>query len=86
MAETNDLGTIELSGYNTIILPGGTYREWGSSDIQKIKNRIQEGGTIIARKRGVFWECVPVSIIKTRMSPRCKILFYKDENQPRNYC
>lgn len=55
LTETGSLSTIELSKYNTIILPGGAYREWNNSDIQKLKNWAQDGGTVIACQSAAAW-------------------------------
>ncbi len=46
---------MELSEYNTIILPGGSYREWNTADVQKIKNWVQSGGTLIAMQSAALW-------------------------------
>ena len=55
LTETGSLSSIELSKYNTIILPGGTYREWNNSDVQKLKNWAQSGGTVIALQSAAGW-------------------------------
>jgi len=55
LAETASLGTIELSKYNTIILPGGTFSEWSNTDVQKLKAWAQVGGTIIATESAASW-------------------------------
>jgi hypothetical protein len=55
LTETGNLSSIELSKYNTIILPGGAYREWSNNDVQKLKNWAQEGGTLIAMQSAAAW-------------------------------
>ena len=55
LTETGNLSSIELSKYNTIILPGGAYREWNNSDVQKLKNWAQDGGTVIALQSAAAW-------------------------------
>ncbi|HSH20924.1 MAG TPA: hypothetical protein VLA03_10750, partial [Draconibacterium sp.] len=55
LVETNSLNSVELSKYNTIILPSGSYQEWNSNDVQKIKNWTQEGGILIACQRAAAW-------------------------------
>ncbi|HSO85924.1 MAG TPA: M14 family zinc carboxypeptidase [Draconibacterium sp.] len=55
LVETTSLGSIELSKYNTIILPGSTFREWNSTDVQKLKTWAQEGGIIIANESAASW-------------------------------
>jgi hypothetical protein len=55
LTETSRLSSMELSEYNTIILPGGSYREWNTADVQKIKNWVQSGGTLIAMQSAASW-------------------------------
>lgn len=55
IAETSNLGSIDISKYNTIILPGGAYREWSNTDIQKIKSWTQDGGILIAIQNAAEW-------------------------------
>jgi hypothetical protein len=55
LTETGSITSIDLSKYNTIILPSGSYREWNSSDVQKLKNWAQEGGTLIAMQSAASW-------------------------------
>jgi hypothetical protein len=55
LAETNDLNSIDLSRYNTVILPGGRYNEFSENDIRKIKTWTQDGGTLIAVKSASAW-------------------------------
>jgi len=55
LTETGSLSSIELSKYNTIVLPGGNYREWNNSDVQKLKSWAQDGGTVIAMQSAADW-------------------------------
>lgn len=55
IAETNSLNSIDISKYNTIILPSGAYREWTNNEIQKIKSWTQDGGTLIASQNAAEW-------------------------------
>ena len=55
MAETNRLNSINLSKYNTIILPGGSYREWNKSNSEKLKSWAMQGGNLIAYKSAALW-------------------------------
>ena len=55
MVETNRLNSINLTKYNTIILPGGSYREWSKSDVEKLKLWAKQGGNIIAYKSATSW-------------------------------
>ena len=49
------LNSIDISKYNTIIIPSGTYREWTNPEIQKIKSWNQDGGTLIANQTAAEW-------------------------------
>lgn len=55
IAETEDLNSINLSEYNTIILPGGSYNEWGKPETDNLKRWVQQGGTLIACKSASNW-------------------------------
>ena len=55
LVDTEDLNTINLSKYNTVILPAGTYREWSKSEVDKIKSWVQQGGILIACKNAASW-------------------------------
>lgn len=54
-ASCDRIGFIDLNRYNNIILPGGTYREWGEKDIQKLQRWVENGGNLIACKEAVKW-------------------------------
>ncbi|HRX13175.1 MAG TPA: hypothetical protein P5210_16035, partial [Draconibacterium sp.] len=55
IAETEDLNSINLSEYNTIILPGGSYNEWGKPETDNLRRWVQQGGTLIACKSASNW-------------------------------
>ncbi|MBK6283019.1 MAG: hypothetical protein IPF54_10480 [Draconibacterium sp.] len=55
LADTEDLSSINLSEYNTIILPGGSYSEWGKQETDNLKRWVQQGGTLIACKSAAAW-------------------------------
>ena len=55
MVETNRLNSIDLTKYNTIILPGGSYREWSKTHVEKLKSWATQGGNIIAYKSATSW-------------------------------
>jgi len=55
MAESNSLNSINLNRYNTIILPGGSYRNLDNNEISKLKQWTQNGGVLIAYKSAASW-------------------------------
>ncbi|MCD6346479.1 MAG: hypothetical protein J7L96_03565 [Bacteroidales bacterium] len=53
MVTLGDVGrfnSLDLSRYNTLIMPGGSYSEIDSRGTEKLKNWIREGGKVIALK------------------------------------
>ncbi len=55
LADTKDFSSINLSKYNTIILPGGSYSKWGKPETDNLKRWVQQGGTLIACKSAAGW-------------------------------
>lgn len=55
IAETKSLGSMNLAKYNSVILPGGSYREWDKNDVEKLKLWATQGGNIIAYKSATSW-------------------------------
>lgn len=54
LAETSHLRTINLNKYNTIILTG-SFREWGKTEIQKLRDWTTQGGNLVAYKGATVW-------------------------------
>jgi hypothetical protein len=54
LSETSGLRNLNLSKYNTIILTGA-FREWGKSEVQKLKTWTEQGGNLIAYKGATVW-------------------------------
>jgi hypothetical protein len=54
-APTNRLGSIGLDRYGEIILPGGSFKEWGEKEVLKLKTWAENGGTLIACKDAADW-------------------------------
>jgi hypothetical protein len=55
LAESDNLGSIDLNRYNTLILPAGSYREINNAATEKIKRWTEEGGTLITIKNAASW-------------------------------
>lgn len=55
LAESSNVGRMNLNRYNTIILPGGSFGELNENEIQKIKDWTKNGGTLIAYKSAAGW-------------------------------
>ncbi len=55
LTETNRLRSMNLDRYNTIILPGGSYSEWGKAEADKLREWTQQGGTLIVCKNAASW-------------------------------
>ena len=52
---TRRLGSVDLSRYNRLILPGGAYKEWDQDEIDKLKRWVKNGGTLIAIRDASTW-------------------------------
>lgn len=55
LTETDQMRSINLNRYNTIILPGGSYSEWGKTEAGKLREWVQQGGTLIVYKNATSW-------------------------------
>lgn len=55
LTPTDRLASIHLARYNTLILPAGSYLEWGETEVQKVKTWIEEGGRLIALGSAGKW-------------------------------
>ena len=55
ITEAFNLGPVDLTRYNTIILPGGSYPELTKTVTDKIKRWTENGGTLIAVKEAAVW-------------------------------
>jgi hypothetical protein len=53
--QTDRLNSVDLSRYNNIILPGGSYKEWDEEEVEKLRIWIKNGGTLIAVKDASVW-------------------------------
>lgn len=52
---TSQFAQLHINDYNTLILPSGNYGMLGESGVSKIKNWVQQGGTLILMKYAVNW-------------------------------
>lgn len=57
----------ELEKYNTIVLPGGSYASWDKPTVDKIKDWVSNGGTLITLQGASAW-AVNQGIAKERLS------------------
>ncbi|MCI5080763.1 MAG: zinc carboxypeptidase [Saprospiraceae bacterium] len=55
MAETEDVGRIDLSRYNTLIMVDGSYRGISKGGVNDLKDWVRNGGTLVAVKRAARW-------------------------------
>lgn len=55
LAESDNLGSIDLNRYNTLILPAGSYREISNSAAENIERWTEAGGTLITIKNAALW-------------------------------
>lgn len=52
---TDNVGRIDWSRYNTLILPSGSYSSLGESNINRIKQWVRDGGTLITLRNATSW-------------------------------
>ncbi len=52
---TNNVGRIDWSKYNTLILPSGNYSSLGKNTLDRIKQWVREGGTVITIRNATSW-------------------------------
>jgi hypothetical protein len=55
LSTTENLGSIKLETYSTVILPGGSYREWGEEEVSALRQWAQKGGVLIAFGQATSW-------------------------------
>ena len=49
------LGRVDLSRYNTLIMVNGNYNDLSEADIEKLKQWLQNGGTLILQRSAINW-------------------------------
>ncbi|HSR53592.1 MAG TPA: M14 family zinc carboxypeptidase [Acidobacteriota bacterium] len=54
-ADISDFGRLPLEDYDTLIAVSGSYSQLDESDIERIKNWMTEGNTLIALRQAVPW-------------------------------
>ncbi len=81
IAETARLKQINLTPYNIIMMPDGSYTSIGTSGIEKIKVWVKNGGSIIAWKRALNWlkdnQLADIEFIKPE-TDSTKMIAYSD--------
>jgi hypothetical protein len=55
MADITSLNRVDLSKYTTVVMVGGSYNAFGKSEEDKIKNWVQNGGTLITMTEAIRW-------------------------------
>jgi len=55
MIETGNIARSDLSKYNVIVMVSGSYGNISSGGVEKIKDRVRQGATLIAMKNAVQW-------------------------------
>ena len=55
LSGTERLGSIDLDVYTTVILPGGSYGEWGEKELAELLRWTENGGVLISCGRSSNW-------------------------------
>ena len=89
LADAQEIRSINLLKYNTIILPGGYFSNWSNSDVQKLKNWLTDGGTLIAYKGSASWATrndIGKTKFKKSVEPdTLRFQNYADQSKERSY-
>lgn len=56
-----------LNRYNVLVLPGGNYSAWDKATVDRIKNWVAEGGTLITFQTATAW-AVQQEIVKEKLA------------------
>ena len=84
-ASSDRLSSIDLNRYNNVILPGGSFKEWSESDVQKLKTWVENGGILIACKEATKWagknELGKAKFKETVAPDSTKYLKYNERNK-----
>ena len=51
----DDFKNVPLSRYNVLILPHGVYNDWDEKVVDKLKNWVNNGGTLVTFRGGAEW-------------------------------
>ena len=51
----NNIGRVDWSAYNTLVLVSGNYSSLGENTIERIKQWVREGGTVITLRNATSW-------------------------------
>ena len=55
LCSADRLGSIDLNRYTTVILPEGSFREWGEEEVADLKRWTEKGGILIACGQATEW-------------------------------
>ena len=55
LSGTERIGSINLDAYTTVILPGGSFGEWGEKELAELKRWTENGGVLISCGRSSSW-------------------------------
>jgi uncharacterized membrane protein len=81
MAETIRLKHINITPYNVIIMPNGSYSSLNSTAVEKIKEWVKNGGTLIGWKQTLKWlkknQLADIEFIKPEIDT-VKMISYAD--------
>lgn len=89
LAQPASIGSIDLNKYNTIILPGGYFSGWRSSDVQKLKSWLTNGGNLIAYEGSAGWaarnDMGKTKFKKPAEQDTTRYLTYAEQSKERSY-
>ncbi|XZE53007.1 M14 family metallopeptidase [Planctomycetaceae bacterium SH139] len=55
LVDTDRLSRIDLRDYSCIVLPAGSFSDWGQTEIEALQNFTESGGTLVAVESAIGW-------------------------------
>ena len=55
LVDAEDIAAADLKEFTCVILPGGSYSQWGAGQVDSLRSYLRSGGTLIATTSSVNW-------------------------------
>jgi len=55
LVDADDIASVDFSEYTCVILPGGSYSQWGAAQADSLRAYVRGGGTLIAMTSSINW-------------------------------
>jgi hypothetical protein len=82
MVDITTLNRVDLSKYTTVVMVGGSYNTFNKSEEDKLRNWVQNGGTLITMTEAIRWAVNrSFTQVKMKTSPADSIALQRDYAQ-----